>query len=751
MVVRRRGPGFAFLLLLLSLSATFPDCAVPSSLTAGTTVRHHDLFAEIDPESHLLVAIDRLSLEIPEAQQPIRFSLAPTLQLDRLTLAGGDQPADDTGREIPFEVGHDEAGNQSQHITIPASFVMSGTVTFTAYYHGLINDPPREPRHLRFVTPSETAGHIGSEGVYLSSESQWYLDLPGSLSTHRLRVALPSGWTAVTQGKPRSTGPCAATLCSQANRMVTEWDLNRPSEALTLAANRFVSKTRDWTSKGGQPIQLATYLFPDEAQLADEYLDATARYLDAYIPLLGPYPFDTFAVVENFFASGLGMPSFTLLGSGIIKRHYVQPYALGHEIVHSWVGNSVFNRIDRGNWVEGLTTYLANYYWHELTGNTQQARDQRRLMLRGYNLHVPPARDYPIAQFTQKRDERDNAIGYQKAAMVFHLLRQEMGEDRFWLALKRLVEQYRGRHAEWTDLERVFAEAAERDLRWFFAQWIERDGAPALSVDRVSAESLAGDGTARFRVTAELVQTGTPFRVSVPVRIRMDDGGEQVIQAPLSQARETVTVALPSRPRWLELDPETMVLRRLARQSMPPVLNHYVTDGRRSVILAFADSPERAHPFRDVVKRIEAQDSGKPAGERAVMVPLVPDTLLPREGSVLVLAGPESRTAVQALINRHCGELVQLRDEGLTLAGKAYEGAGLAALASCHRRDQPGSVVTLVYAATPQAATTVARLLFFYGWNSYVIFKDGTSVTRGEWETTNEQMEVSFDGRTFAP
>jgi Aminopeptidase N len=61
-----------------------------------------------------------------------------------------------------------------------------------------------------------------------------------------------------------------------------------------------------------------------------------------------------------------------LLGSGIIKRHYVQPYALGHEIVHSWIGNAVFNHADRGNWVEGLTTYLANYYWHELVGDRAQ-------------------------------------------------------------------------------------------------------------------------------------------------------------------------------------------------------------------------------------------------------------------------------------------------------------------------------------------------------------------------------------------
>jgi hypothetical protein len=142
----------------------------------------------------------------------------------------------------------------------------------------------------------------------------------------------------------------------------------------------------------------------DNADLADEYLDATAQYLDAYVQILGDYPFEKFAVVENFFASGLGMPSFTLLGSGSIKRHYIQPYALGHEIVHSWIGNSVFNRDDHGNWVEGLTTYLANYYWHELVQDDRQALEQRRMMLQGYNLYVRPEDDYDVSQFFRKHD-----------------------------------------------------------------------------------------------------------------------------------------------------------------------------------------------------------------------------------------------------------------------------------------------------------------------------------------------------------
>lgn len=156
----------------------------------------------------------------------------------------------------------------------------------------MINDPPRDPRHLRFVTPSETSGHIGEDGVYLSSETQWYPDLDGSLATFETTISVPEGWVAVSQGATQDQG--------------RHWTVDTRSEALTVVANRFVVKTRDWQSPSGQAIELATYLFPEDAALADEYLDASARYLAAYIPILGPYPFSRFAVVENFSAAASG-------------------------------------------------------------------------------------------------------------------------------------------------------------------------------------------------------------------------------------------------------------------------------------------------------------------------------------------------------------------------------------------------------------------------------------------------------------
>jgi hypothetical protein len=160
------------------------------------------------------------------------------------------------------------------------------------------------------------------------------------------------------------------------------------------------------------------------------------------------------------------------------------------------------------------------------------------------------------------------------------------------------------------------------------------------------------------------------------------------------------------------------------------------------------DSPAGLHPFRELVKRIEGQDARKPESERTAFVPVGTPRLLPQEGSVLLLSGVESRAVMQSILSSHCGDRLSLNDRDVRVNGEVYEGAGTALLVSCHRVDRPGSVVTLLYAITPQAASTVSRLLFFYGWNSYVVFKDGAVVTRGDWPVSgdrNERMEVRVD------
>jgi hypothetical protein len=748
-------------------TAAQADAAVQVD-NGAAEVLAHDLSVELTPDRHELKARDRITLKVLTDRKHVSFRLNVALRvasvqsraeagsrpLAYVTEPVRGAPAAPSPSPLP---GGERAGvrgeapgpqhtareEEEQLVTVHLNEeAASGQiVTLDWSYEGTINEPPREPRHLRFVTPSETAGHIGSEGVYLSGETHWYPEVPGSLPTFRLTVTTPEDWQAVTHGK-QITRQARSTAAK--GTVTAEWDVAAKTEALTLVANRFVVQHRDWRDPSGRPIEVAAYLFPEDASLAQEYLDASVRYLETYSKLLGSYPFPKFAVVENFFASGLGMPSFTLLGSGVIKRHYVQPYALGHEIVHSWFGNWLFNDAAQGNWVEGLTTYLANYYYDEFSGSEARAREQRRMMVLGYAVYVRPEEDYPVARFRQKVDQKDNAIGYQKAAMVFHMLRRDIGDEAFWSGLRRLVAERGGVYSTWRDVEEVFAAAAGRDLRWFFAQWVERPGAPVLVLTEAlyrDGDSRTGQGSDDFVLQLRVVQAdlaGEPYRLGLPVSVNMADGRTHRVLVKVESRDQALTLHLPSRPLSVTIDPDFDSFRRLAWEQLPPMLNLFVTDRRRTLVLPGMGTEADQEPYLGLAGQIRSRE---PAVAR-----VSDQESASLDGSVLVLGGPSVNRAAD-WVAQACGGRVNLGRDRFAVEGKTYEGTDKALLVTCRRPDHPGTVVTLFYGLTPQAAAKVARLLFFYGWQSYLVFHGGTVVARGDFLPKPEDLEVRFDTR----
>jgi aminopeptidase N len=125
--------------------------------------------------------------------------------------------------------------------------------------------------------------------------------------------------------------------------------------------------------------QAQVYLRSSDPDLAERYLEATERYLALYSALIGPYPYDKFAPVENFWDTGLGMPSFTLLGPRVIRLPFILYTSYPHEVLHNWWGNGVYVDYETGNWSEGLTAYLADNladffrHWTERTGAPELA------------------------------------------------------------------------------------------------------------------------------------------------------------------------------------------------------------------------------------------------------------------------------------------------------------------------------------------------------------------------------------------
>ena len=624
---------------LFSPSFFFPPLALADNPFQGQSVEllAHDLSVELFPDEHKILAADKVSMKVLAPNlETIAFMLHPALRITQIRDISSDRPP------LMFTAQERRVNDELvQVVTVQLKSTPEGgeALNLQWVYEGSINDPPREPRHLRFVTPSETSGHIGKDGVYLSSETHWYPDLPKSLATFRLQVRTPEGWESVSNGRLVSREVDGRTV-------LATWKVSGRDEALTLVANHFVKKQLE---RNG--VTVATYLFPEDAQLADEYLEASAQYLDAYTKLLGSYPFPKFAVVENFFASGLGMPSYTLLGAGSIRRRYIQPYALGHEIVHSWIGNHVFND-DGGNWVEGLTTYLSNYYWYELQGDVQKARDERKMMLWNYALYVPPDQDYPIAAFKRKTSPRDNAIGYHKAAMVFHMLRRKIGDERFFGAIRMLVKEDGGRRVGWHDLERVFSRVSDSNLREFFARWVEQPGALEVSATE---------------------------------------------------------------------DPDYELFRRIPRREIPPILNLFVTDPQRVVIVP--DTGVSADLYGQLAERVVQQGGARSLQAAATQASDLRDT------SVLLLGGPLAGPAwAWAMAGLPAG--MELAANKFRIGGKEYTGENAAVLFSFRNPDNPEHVVSVFYGLSPEAVKPVMPLLFFYGWNSHVVFEKGRVIAR---------------------
>jgi hypothetical protein len=279
------------------------------------------------------------------------------------------------------------------------------------------------------------------------------------------------------------------------------------------------------------------------------------------------------------------------------------------------------------------------------------------MMLLTYSVYVPPERDYPIAQFTRKSDQRDSAIGYSKAAMVFHMLRRKIGDEAFFAALKQLVGRYGGRHVGWGDLETLFSETASRDLRAFFARWIEQRGA---------------------------------------------------LDVPQSA------------------DPDFNLFRRIPRTDLPAMLNLFVTDPQRVIILPAGDS-NVVHPYRGIAERVARQEQVK------ISSAMDADVATRQSASLLILGGPAAGPVFE-WARKGLPDGMSLEPQAFRVGGKEYRDPGNALLLSIRNPDNPAHVVSLFYGLSPDAANAIAPLLFFYGWNTYVVFENGKVVSRGDEE-----------------
>lgn len=493
----------------------------------------------LDPTSHLLTGESTLTVK-PHGVMKLLFSLHPGATVRLVSVAGTVMP-------VEFSRG-------TLVVTLPPETRQADLLVRIAY-SAFFNDPLPERTATAEDPTYGVNGVISAEGTFLEGGVAWYPRLSVMPAGRTVEVTAPTGFEAITAGR------CLSRR-SGAEKSVSIWEEAHPAAYLSLSAGRYHISERKFGS-----LPLYAYFSPANAPLAAAYLDASADYLKFYEELFGPYPFEKFAIVENFIPTGYGFPSYTLLGGTVLRLPFIIGTSLPHEIAHNWWGNGVQVDNREGNWSEGLVTYLADYLLEERK-SPAAGRDYRLRMLTEYASLVAATNDFPLKAFFARNDPASRAIGYSKGAMVFHMIRTQLGDEAFFGALRELCLARLYQTASWADFMQVFSRHAGRDLTPFVNQWLTRTRGPRLSLAAVESRPVEGG----WLVSGKIIQSPPPW--AIPVNLSMATAGGVFRQSvTINQLSTPFTFTLPAPPRQLVLDPDTDLFRMLAREEIPPAIN----------------------------------------------------------------------------------------------------------------------------------------------------------------------------------
>jgi hypothetical protein len=293
--------------------------------------------------------------------------------------------------------------------------------------------------------------------------------------------------------------------------------------------------------------------------------------------------------------------------------------------------------------------------------------------------------------------------------MVFHMTRQLLGDDVFFDGLRRLYNERCFEEASWDDIVRSFEAVSGRSLEAWFEQWIGRPGAPVLSVTR----SAGGhDG-----VTVELRQEEPFYDVVVPVSYEV---AGDVRSRQVSMNAATFELELPEGTRWVAVDPDFQIFRKLHRGEIPPALSQVLGADSTVVVIGSRCAPDVADALRELA-------AGWSRNHNQVVV---------EEAD---LTGPNGRGVWLF------GEGATRSFGDLPVKFRAEAAAAGQTLVACFRDGgSEGIPWTVVLPADASVVEALGRKLPHYGVYSYLVFDGETNVDKGSWAVTNSPLRLDL-------
>ncbi len=538
--------------------------------------------------------------------------------------------------------------------------------------------------NLVAASPYTDNNLISEDGITLAG---FWHPIPDIDMVYRLEAELPANFTGISE---------ADTLfyCKDKNNnryLTTRFD--HPISSINFAAGPYTVKYK----KINNDIELAAYFFKEDIELADEYLEKAADYIKRYEELIGPFPYPRYSIVENRLPTGYGMPTYTLLGQAVVRLPFIKDTSLGHEILHSWFGNSVFQEYPGGNWTEGLTTYLADHMYAEEKGKGSVHRKEQLLRYASYvhqDNEMTPL-DFSNASDSQPMAKKVRAVGYDKVSMIFHMLRLRLGDEAFFRGLSEFYNAMRYRRAGWDDIEEIFSKSSNSDLSDFFDQWLSRWDIPGFVINDIDVSQIEGKSTVSFSVNQKNVQ---PYELSIPVVIKTRTGDHREVIT-VRERKSVVEITVDDLPFELVVDPDYDLMRTLRPIETPAIWSLFLGAENKSCVLGDQD---QAQVYASLIGYLESMDCKVVAADEINNEDL-------NEGSFIFLGPSKHSQGLFARTDHPApGFTLDVRKNPL----------------------KPSEVMVLVSSSSEEETSLATRKLRHYGKYGFLHFKNGQIQTK---------------------
>jgi len=391
--------------------------------------------------------------------------------------------------------------------------------------------------------------YIGEEEGYLQYSARWFPfnDYGADRATTNIRVSLPNQFKLVAGSSD--------TITTKDGKF--EISNNNPGLIGNLAYGKFDERKLSFGD-----VKVNFFTRGVNEPIVDEFAESIGRTFEFLIGEFGDPLFGKSITIVQIDDESVDFSS----GPGLIfvaNRFFEQnrEFAierLQREVAYQWwlhtVGLKDFNDAVIS---QGLAEYSALLF-REKNANEARVESIRRELLEKSLTFEQTA---SLARASTVHDDQSTAYQYvmfAKGPMVFRLLRETMGADKFRAFLRGLIEQYRGQNISLVDFENKASEVHGSPLRYFFARWIEGTGVPEYKADYDIIRTRSG----KFVTRGTVRQNYDNLRLPIDLLLRAEgEVASSTMTVLIEDASADFYFETDGRPLEVIVDPQFKLLR----------------------------------------------------------------------------------------------------------------------------------------------------------------------------------------------